>query len=104
MIPDRHRALLDIFVDAVCDSRGDLEPRLRRDLVEGKPLTGALGAFAIKVRDNPTTIDEQQITALRKAGYTEDAIFECVLAAAIGAGLERLHKGLALLEKAESNE
>jgi alkylhydroperoxidase family enzyme len=78
---------------------GSLDANLRADLLAGKPVTGTLGSFAIKVAHNPTSITDEHIRALLRAGYSEDQIFECVVAAAVGAGLERLNAGLALLEK-----
>jgi len=45
------------------------------------------------------TLDED-IEALRNAGYSEDAIFEVTLSAAIGAGQARLEGGLAVLKGA----
>ena len=41
---------------------------------------------------------DQDIVALRTAGYSEDAIFEITLSAALGAGLARLERGLAALK------
>jgi hypothetical protein len=38
------------------------------------------------------------VAALRRAGYSEDAIFETAISAAIGGGLARLERGLAALE------
>ena len=49
----------------------------------------ALHAYKVTDRD----IDE-----LKQAGYSEDAIFEITLSAALGAGQSRLERALAALE------
>ena len=41
---------------------------------------------------------DADMDALRKAGYSEDAIFDITASAAVGAGLGRLERGLAALK------
>jgi alkylhydroperoxidase/carboxymuconolactone decarboxylase family protein YurZ len=94
---DRHADPLKKLEKAIAETKGELDTTTRRDLLAGKPIAGKLGSFAIKVAQNATTITDAHIKALIDAGCTEDEIFECVLAAATGAGIERLHAGLALL-------
>ncbi len=43
-------------------------------------------------------ITDEDVQALRRAGYSEDAIFEIAISAAVGGGLARLERGLAALE------
>lgn len=50
-----------------------------------------------KVARHAYTVTDGDIAALREAGYSEDAIFEITLSAAVGAGLARLERGLAVL-------
>src|SRR5678816_1454401 len=83
---------------AISESDGDLDTATRRDLLAGKPIAGKLGSFAIKVAENATTITDAHVQSLIDSGCSEDSIFECVLAAATGAGLERLRAGLAVLK------
>ena len=94
---DRHADLLKKLEKAIAETKGELDATTRRDLLAGKPIAGKLGSFAIKVAQNATTITEAHVRALLDAGCTEDEVFECVLAAATGAGIERLRVGLALL-------
>ena len=42
---------------------------------------------------------DEDIARLKEAGYSEDAIFEITLSAAIGAGLARMERGLMLLKE-----
>ena len=46
------------------------------------------------------TISASDVQQLKDAGYSEDAIFEITVTAAVGAGLHRLNTGLALLRGA----
>ena len=94
---DRHADLLKRLETAIADGKAKLDAATRRDLLAGKPIAGKLGSFAIKVAQNATTITDAHVRALLEAGCTEDEVFECVLAAATGAGIERLRAGLALL-------
>jgi alkylhydroperoxidase/carboxymuconolactone decarboxylase family protein YurZ len=94
---DKHADLLKRLEIAISESQGDLDTTTRRELLAGKPIAGKLGSFAIKVAQNATTITDAHVQALIDSGCSEDSIFECVLAAATGAGLERLHAGLAVL-------
>lgn len=94
---DRHADLLKKLEKAMAEKEGGLDTSTRRDLLAGKPIAGKLGSFAIKVAQNATTITDAHVHALIEAGCTEDEIFECILTAATGAGIERLRAGLALL-------
>lgn len=42
---------------------------------------------------------DEDVAALKVAGYSEDAIFETIVATAVGAGSGRLALGLRALEK-----
>ena len=45
---------------------------------------------------------DEDVAALKRAGYSEDEIFEITLSATLGASLARLERGLALLDGRES--
>lgn len=101
----------------------DLVERLRQAVLEGNTATSAevrraaesraaasagrsarerelapeLVGFVDKVARRAHSITQDDVDALRRAGYSEDAIFEVITAAAIGAGLGRLERGLAAL-------
>jgi hypothetical protein len=87
---DRYRKLLNGLLDAIGGAAGTLDAKTRRALLDGKPAAGAIGAFAIKVAHNATAIRDEHIEALRTQGTGEEAIFEAIIASAVGAGLERL--------------
>ena len=48
-------------------------------------MSGTLGAFAIKVQENSAAITDEHIAVLKAAGYSDEQIFECIVAAAVGA-------------------
>jgi len=105
----RHAGLIQRVRDAVLESDGATAPGLRR-LVEAR--TAALGgrpradrpdvppefvSLVDKIARQAHRVTDDDITALRHAGHSEDAIFELVVSAALGAGLGRLERGLAAL-------
>jgi hypothetical protein len=93
----KHARHLADLVKAIADGEGKLDPSLRRKLLEGKTQMSSLGAFAGKVQENATSITDEHIEALRVAGHSEDEIFECIVAAAVGAGIQRVQRVLDLL-------
>lgn len=54
-------------------------------------------AYAATVRRHAYKVTDAQVNALREAELTEDEIFELTVAAAAGAGLDRLDAGLRTL-------
>lgn len=58
---------------------------------ELRPLVDKVAGRAYEVTDT-------DIASLRQAGYGEDAVFEVVVSAALGAGTARLRRGLEALE------
>ena len=59
-----------------------------------------LKALVEKIADRPWSVSDEDITRLREAGYSEDYIYELVLAAAAGAGVRRFEAGLRAIEGA----
>lgn len=106
----RHAATIQRLIDAVLTSPGETEPSLRRAVEEraaqlsGRSITkvdavpAALVRYVDKVALHAYKTTDEDIEALRKAGYSEDAIFEVTLSAALGAGMARLERGLAALK------
>ena len=107
-----HAAHVQRMVDAVLSRPGDTDPTLRRAIEAwSAKLGGRSGTEVVEIPAELTgyvnkvalhaykTLDED-IESLRNAGYSEDAIFEITLSAAIGAGQARLERGLAALKGA----
>ena len=53
-------------------------------------LAGTDAAYLAKVRECAYRVTDADVQALKGAGFSEDAIFEQTVAAAIGEGLRRL--------------
>lgn len=60
-------------------------------------IPAALAPYVDTVARHAYQVTDDDLAALQRAGYSEDAIFEVTLAAAAGAGLARLERGLAAL-------
>jgi len=93
----RHARCLTDLTKAIADGEGKLDAELRKKLLDGKTPSSALGAFAVKVQENATSITDAHVEALRTAGHSEDEIFETVIASAVGAGVQRVRRVLGLL-------
>lgn len=107
---DRSAANMQRLFDAVQNTRGETASSFRRAIEEqsaeigigaggmGEALPGELANYVRKVAMNAYKVTDEDIESLRRAGYSEDAIFEITLCAAIGAGRVRLERGLAALK------
>ena len=101
---------LNRLIDAVFAVPGDTETALRRAAGDraaqlgGRPggkaaqLPQPLAAFVDKVALEAYKITDEDIDLLRQGGYSEDAIFELTLSAAVGSGAARLERGLLALK------
>ena len=105
-----HAAFHEALLRALMGARGDTSAELRRSIeahtahLSGRPRTGdsaelpsALVPYVEKVALHAYRVTDTDIDDLRKAGYSEDAVFEVTLSAAVGAGLARLERGMAAL-------
>ena len=98
------------MIEAAMTSPGDTEPTLRCAVVARSSELGGhalhmpgeipteLQTYVKKVALYAYKVTDEDIAALREAGYSEDAIFEITVSAAFGAGIARLDCGLAALE------
>jgi alkylhydroperoxidase family enzyme len=83
--------------EAVLASPGETGTEARRAAYDGGDLVDAMAAYVHKVRDSSHRITDSDVAALKAAGYSEDAIFEMTLAAAVGAASCRLQAGMRAL-------
>lgn len=110
---DRYEMLVKRLTQAVLDGPGVLEAVIRKAIEASSAMYG--GRFSVPVQEvSPTMrayiekvahhaykVTDQNIQALQQAGYSEDAIFEITVSAALGAGISRLERGLAALRGGE---
>ena len=97
------------MIDADLTTPGDTTTSLRR-IVEARAaafggrtidtktpdprLPQEVGQYVDKIAMHAYRVTDTNIDAMRRAGFSEDAIFEITLSAALGAGIARLERGL----------
>jgi hypothetical protein len=106
----RYAAYTQGLIDAVISSPGETDPTLRRAV---KDLSAQLSSrsfqqvdqvppelvsYIKKVALHAYKTTGEDIESLETAGYSEDAIFELTLSAALGAAMIRMERGLAALK------
>ena len=110
---NRYAKLAERLRDSVLNGDGETRPALRHAVAargaelagrSAEPAAPAAQEIPENLRDYVDTVSlhahritDEDIQALRRAGYSEDALFELSLSVAVGAGLARLERGLAAL-------
>jgi alkylhydroperoxidase family enzyme len=74
-----------------------LVERLRQAARPDREAPPEFASYLDKVRRNAYKVTDEDIQALKDAGYSEDVIFEQTVSVAVAAGLERLEAGLKVL-------
>lgn len=109
MIAERYKSHIQRVIDAVLNTPGDTDPSVRhavearaaelggRPTDESSEIPPPMTAYVDKVALQAYETTDADIDALREAGYSEDAMFEITLSAAVGAGIARMERGLAAL-------
>jgi hypothetical protein len=75
----------------------ELIQRLRAASRPERPAPPEFSTYLEKVRLNAFKITDEEVQALKDAGFSEDQIFEHTISAAAAAGFERLEAGLGAL-------
>ena len=71
--------------------------RLREASRPDRDAPAELEAYLDKVRNNAYRLTDDEVQALKAAGYSEEVIFEQTVSVAVDAGLSRLAAGLEVL-------
>lgn len=100
--PQRYDAHVEKLRASVTQSPGALSPEVRAAIVtrDTPNIPPALAPFVIKVALHAYKVTDEDVAQLRREGFSEDQIFEATAAAAVGAALLRLDKGMAALRGA----
>jgi alkylhydroperoxidase family enzyme len=101
-MPDEKRALYQALVDGVLNGVGRSSPELRADAFNDADLPPSLHALADKVRSRPAEITDADFAAATTTGFSEDQLFEVVIAAALGRSARLYEAGLAALAEVEA--
>jgi alkylhydroperoxidase family enzyme len=108
-VTGRHDELVARLRQAVLSGPGTTDVALRQAVealaagaggrvgAEAGPIPEALAGYVDKVVRHAYQVTDEDVARLRQAGYSEDAIFEITVAAALGAGMGRLERGLRAL-------
>jgi hypothetical protein len=97
----RYEELRRRLVDAVLQTPGDTNPELRRAALERATAPGSLGPYVSNVARHAYKVTDTDVAQLRRAGHSDDSLFEITVAAAVGAALYRLDRGMAALRGEE---
>ncbi|WP_167484996.1 hypothetical protein [Nocardia terpenica] len=95
-----HRAL----VDRVLGGEGRAAPDQRARAFRNADVPVPLDVLIDKVSTRPTQVTDADFAAARAAGFSEDQIFELVIAAAVGRSARLYDAGLAALAEATGEE
>ncbi len=97
--------------ETVLTTEGETDPSLRRAVealaaqlggsstLQGNTVPPELISYIKKIALYAYKTTNEDVESLRQAGYSEDAIFEITLSAALGAGIARLERGLSALHE-----
>lgn len=83
---------------SVLETPGATEPSVRKAALLGEQLPAPISTYVSKIEGESHHITDSDVADLLAAGYSEDAVFEITLAAAIGASARRLEAGLLALQ------
>lgn len=107
---DHYEILVKRLRDAALTSPGVTDAKLRQAVeafsatygsragTQTETVPPTLRLYVEKVACHAYKVTDEDIQALQQAGYSEDAIFEITVSAALGAGMARLERGLAVLK------
>ena len=95
---DRFAPLREATATALLRGDAATPPQLRQSVARGAPPPD-LATLVQKIREHAYTVTDGDLDALR-GRYSEDQLFEIVVAAAFGAAEERLAAGRRALEEA----
>ena len=106
----RYDAFQKRLVDAVLNAPGDTTETQRRAVLGqaretpgAGNLSPALIHYVDTVARHAYKVTDADVTALQRAGQSDDSLFEITVAAAVGAALHRLDRGMAALRGEESD-
>ena len=108
----RYDAFIKGIKDTVVSGPGETPSELRQAVMaraarlagsrSGAPAPAPFGSYVDKVAQHAYKVTDADVEALKAAGQSDDAVFEVTAAAALGAALGRLERGMAALRGEES--
>ena len=100
----RYRELVTRTTHAVLDGRGVTASQMRWAAFHRRidELPAELRNYVQTVAANAWRVTDEDVNALKRAGHSEDAIFEVTAAAALGGAIMRMERGLIVLEESRA--
>lgn len=97
----RYTELVTATTHPVLESEGETDPALRWAVFHHRmdELPASVRAYVEKVTQHAYKVTDADVESLKRNGYSEDAIFEITGAAAMGAAIMRLERGLIALHE-----
>ena len=86
---------------SVLETPGETTTEVRLAAMQRGTIPAPLAAYVDKVARHAYKVTDADVAELQRAGYSDDALFEITVAAALGAALYRLDKGMAALRGEE---
>jgi hypothetical protein len=96
---DPHAVLRNKVLETVLNARGETDPSVRRAAFEGRGVPADLQALIEKVNAHAYKVTDEDLARVQ-AKYGDDALFEIIVATALGASERRLLAGLEALNDA----
>ena len=96
---DPHAEFRDELIDRVLGGAGESEPAVRRAVADNAAVPPVLRFLVDKIHRHAYKVTDEDVARLQ-AKYGDDALFEVIVSAALGASRQRLDAGLAALEEA----
>ena len=87
----------------ILEGAGHASPSERRTAFNNSALTGPPATLVDKVARHAYRVTDEDITAAKDSGFSEDQIFEIVCCAAVGQATRQYDTALAALETATGN-
>ena len=103
MLPETIRNLIHRVLNNGIDTQASVRIAAFEHAAQTKepsPLPSELRPWVTKVASHPHNTLDRDVDSLRKAGYSDGAIFELTVATAVGASAARYKRGLEALEEA----
>ena len=97
MHKDEFDKALNAIHARVATGAAELSQEKRQAIFDGSGVPEDAQAFVDKVHRHAYKVTDEDVDALKASGYSEDAIYEATICAALGAGMARWQAAMAAL-------
>ena len=94
----RHAEKFAALRDRVLNGPGVVDQSIRAAAFQGTGVPDDLASYVDKVVKHAYKVTDSDIERLKAAGYSEDAIFDITVAAAVGVGIRRYEAGVKAMQ------